>query len=142
MGHLGSSLHPRSMTKPLESDTLRQREVASVPQISVQPNLNSGSSAPNLIPLILLIYSVINTSVLPISQTRNLNINPSLLNCTNTLVGPISWIFLTSSCFLLSLCHCLVRVGVLSCSHLFHCTPTSSPTLGLRLGSAGMLVKH
>lgn len=47
---------------------------------------------------------IINTSILPISQTRNLNINPPPpLNCPNTLVDPVSWIFLTISCFLLSL---------------------------------------
>lgn len=70
---------------------------------SLEPNLNSGFFPQNLIPLIILSYSIISTSILPVSQTRNLNINPSPLSCPNTLVDPVSWIFLTISCFLLSL---------------------------------------
>lgn len=77
-------------------------------------------------------YSLIDTSLLLISQARNQSINSLLShNCPNILF----YRSLSSALSAAALTKALPR------SHLLSCTPTSSLPLGLRLDSARMLIK-
>lgn len=97
---LRSSLHPLSMTKPLESEAVVQQWVAGAPQISLYPNLNSKSCLQNLIPRL---FSLIQLLTLLSFQflIKEPERQPFPLNCPNaSWVDPISRIFLSVSCSL------------------------------------------